>query len=580
LFDLILVDIKLPDMTGLELIERLSLQAQGTEYIVITGYASIESAVEAVRKKDIVSYETKPVDMNSILSLIRQVMERRAVEEQLRESEGKFRSVFEGAVDGILAADAETMKIKFANPAICRFLGYEEKELVNMGVNDIHPKGSLKHVTEAFKKQVKGEIAIAEDMPCLRKNGKVIFADIGSRPIRMGGRLLNVGFFRDVTDRKKMNEEILKAQKLESLGILTGGIAHDFNNMLTVIITSVFSMKTEIKPEGDAFEALGRIEKAALRAKGLTQQLLTFSKAGVPIKESASIAALIKESADFALSGSNVKCKFRIPGNLWDAEVDKGQMQQVMNNLIINAEQSMPKGGVINLSAENVDAGTCREIALKEGKYVKLSVNDNGKGIPEENLSRIFDPFFTTKEKGSGMGLSAAYSIIKKHNGYIRVESKEGTGTTFYIYIPAMENRPVDPGSYAPKKNSAGKIRILLMDDEEQIRQATGCILRSLGYEAELAADGLEAVELYSRAKRSGNPFDAVIMDLTIPGGMGGRDAIKELIKIEAEVRAIASSGYSNDPIMSEYGKYGFKGVVAKPYTGEELSNAILKVMK
>ncbi|OIO02647.1 hypothetical protein AUJ67_02295 [Candidatus Desantisbacteria bacterium CG1_02_49_89] len=518
--------------------------------------------------------------MNSILSLIRQVMERRAVEEQLRESEGKFRSVFEGAVDGILAADAETMKIKFANPAICRFLGYEEKELVNMGVNDIHPKGSLKHVTEAFKKQVKGEIAIAEDMPCLRKNGKVIFADIGSRPIRMGGRLLNVGFFRDVTDRKKMNEEILKAQKLESLGILTGGIAHDFNNMLTVIITSVFSMKTEIKPEGDAFEALGRIEKAALRAKGLTQQLLTFSKAGVPIKESASIAALIKESADFALSGSNVKCKFRIPGNLWDAEVDKGQMQQVMNNLIINAEQSMPKGGVINLSAENVDAGTCREIALKEGKYVKLSVNDNGKGIPEENLSRIFDPFFTTKEKGSGMGLSAAYSIIKKHNGYIRVESKEGTGTTFYIYIPAMENRPVDPGSYAPKKNSAGKIRILLMDDEEQIRQATGCILRSLGYEAELAADGLEAVELYSRAKRSGNPFDAVIMDLTIPGGMGGRDAIKELIKIEAEVRAIASSGYSNDPIMSEYGKYGFKGVVAKPYTGEELSNAILKVMK
>jgi CheY-like chemotaxis protein len=311
-----------------------------------------------------------------------------------------------------------------------------------------------------------------------------------------------------------------------------------------------------------------------MRARDLTQQLLTFSKGGAPIKKTASIDELLKDTTVFTLSGSNVKCKFSIPEDLWSVEIDEGQISQVINNLIINADQAMPEGGTISISAENVIIGAEDVLPLKEGRYLKIKIQDQGIGIPEEYLQKIFDPYFTTKQKGSGLGLTIAYSIIKNHKGYIAVKSKLGVGSKFSIYLPALEKQ-------IPKKKEAeirpitGKGKIMVMDDEEIIRTSLGEILTFLGYEPEFARNGEEALATYKKAIDSGQSFDAVILDLTIRGGMGGKETIKKLIEIDPKVKAIVSSGYSTDPVMADFKNYGFRGVVAKPYDIKELSKEL-----
>lgn len=299
---------------------------------------------------------------------------------------------------------------------------------------------------------------------------------------------------------------------------------------------------------------------------------------GPPIKKTTSIAKLIKESVRFALSGSNVKCEFFIADDLWLSNVDEGQIGQVIQNIIINADQAMPKGGVIRVYCENVVISQHDNLPLKEGKYVKISISDQGIGIPKEYITKIFDPFFTTKQSGSGLGLSTAYSIIKRHDGYITVESQVGVGTTFYIYLPASDKR-IEIEEEKIDKLLKGKGRVLLMDDEEMVLEVVGDMLKYLGYEVAFARNGNEAIEFYKRAKAAGHPFDVVIMDLTIAGGMGGKEAIKKLIEIDPEVKAIVSSGYANDPIMVDFKKYGFSGVIAKPYKIKDLSKTLQKVM-
>jgi CheY-like chemotaxis protein len=371
-----------------------------------------------------------------------------------------------------------------------------------------------------------------------------------------------------------MEEELLRVEKLESIGILAGGIAHDFNNILTAILANIALAKMHPNAVDQSFERLVKAEKAALRAKDLTQQLLTFSKGGTPIKKTVSIAELIKESTSFALRGSNVRCEFSILDDLWPVEVDEGQMSQVINNLIINADQAMPEGGIIKVSAENMTVGAEEVLPLREGKYVKISIDDQGIGIPEEHLQKIFDPYFTAKQKGSGLGLATTYSIIKRHDGYITVDSKLGVGTTFYIYLPASEKELLT------KKDTeeiplVGKGKILVMDDEEMIRDAGGGILSHLGYEVEFARDGAEAIEIYKQAKESDQPFDVVIIDLTIPGAMGGKEAIQKLLVIDPEIKAIVSSGYSNGSIITDFKQYGFSAILPKPYEVKELSKTL-----
>jgi PAS domain S-box-containing protein len=379
--------------------------------------------------------------------------------------------------------------------------------------------------------------------------------------------------FRDITEQEKMRKEILKIQKLESLGILAGGIAHDFNNLLTAVLGNISLAKMLAQPEDKIFERLTEAEKASVRAKDLTQQLLTFSRGGSPIKKIASIADLIKDSASFVLSGSKVSCKFEIADDLWPAEVDEGQISQVINNLTLNAEQAMSEGGTITVSGNNISLGEDNDAKLKKGDYIRMVIKDHGMGIPKEYLEKIFDPFFTTKENGKGLGLATVYSIIKNHDGNIIAESRPGAGTTFTVYLPASESqlivRKVDN---MPIK---GKGMVLVMDDEEMIRNVAGEMLKMLGYQVEFAGNGAEAIELYKKAEESAKPFNVVLMDLTIAGGMGGKEAIKKLLEINPGVKVIVSSGYSTDPIMADFRKYGFSGVITKPYKIQEMSEAM-----
>lgn len=370
-------------------------------------------------------------------------------------------------------------------------------------------------------------------------------------------------------------------EKIESVGVLAGGIAHDFNNLLTAILGNISLAKIETDPQEEAFKVLSQAEKASLRAKDLTQQLLTFSKGGAPIKKVASIIPLLRDCVPFAARGPHLRYEFSLADDLWPVEIDEGQIGQVIQNVVINAGEAMPERGTIQIRGENVmvEKEESKQGLLRVGgKYVKISVKDHGVGISEENLSKIFDPYFTTKSNGSGLGPATTYSIIKKHGGYIEVESQIGVGTTFHIYLPASQKK-IPPQKKVQEPSPSRRGRVLIMDDEEIVRYATGSLLAHFGYEVESAKDGAEAIALYQKCRQTGQPFDVVIMDLTIPGGMGGKEAIQRLLEIDPEAKAIVSSGYSNDPVMADYKEYGFRGVVAKPYQIEELRAVLDKII-
>jgi len=378
----------------------------------------------------------------------------------------------------------------------------------------------------------------------------------------------------EIVKREKMEGELHRAQKLESIGLLAGGIAHDFNNLLTGIISNLSLARMFIKPEERIFKYLSESEKASFRAHDLTLQLLTFSKGGAPVKKVSEIGQIIRDSASFALRGSNIRCDYAISPGLWAAELDEGQISQVINNLIINADQAMPNGGLISVSGDNVTLDSKDALPLVPGNYIRLAIADSGIGIPRDLIPKIFDPYFTTKQKGSGLGLATSYSIIQKHNGLLTVDSVVGGGTTFSIYLPATGNE-APHREFVHEELCAGRGRILVMDDEEMVRSAAGEILEFAGYEVEFANDGAEAINLYRQGKQSGTSFDAVIMDLTVPGAMGGKEAVTELHAIDPDVRAIVSSGYSNDPVVADYIQYGFCGVISKPYSSARLTEAV-----
>jgi len=384
--------------------------------------------------------------------------------------------------------------------------------------------------------------------------------------------------FRDITERRRLEEELLKIQKLESVGILAGGIAHDLNNLLTGVLGNI-SLARMYEDPAEKDRRLAEAEKASMQIRDLTQQLLTFSRGGAPILRTADMGKLLRDSASFALRGSNVGSEFSISDDLWPVEVDAGQINQVISNLVINAQQAMPAGGIVRVSAENITMGAESGLPLEPGVYIKVSVEDQGVGISEEYLQRIFDPFFSTKQAGRGLGLATSYSIIQRHNGYITVESQLGVGTTFHIYLPASPDGVFAAEKKKEEKPIMGEGRILVMDDEEHVRDTAADMLRSIGYKVVTSINGSEAIELYKEAMGAGKPFDAVIMDLTVPGGMGGKEAIQKLIKIDPEVKAIVSSGYSTDPIMVNFREYGFKGVIANPYRTRELSVVLRKVV-
>ena len=378
--------------------------------------------------------------------------------------------------------------------------------------------------------------------------------------------------------QQEIDRETQKACRLESIGFLAGGIAHDFNNILTNIVGNLSLLMEDMNLEEEIIEILTESESAARKAKNLTQQLLTFSKGETPVKHVTSITKLLKDSVKFVLRGSNSKYRILIPDDIWLVKIDEFQISQVMNNIIINADQAVQMDGMIGVLAENITINSGDSIFLKEGKYVRISIKDKGCGIPKEHINKIFDLYFTTKQKGSGLGLASAYSIIKKHNGYINVESEIDVGTSFYVYLPAVVTKEKLEDEEG-KKIIKGAGKVLFVDDDNDILKTSSRMLNDIGYKCITACNGIEAVNLYKKAKASRYPFDCVILDLTIPSSIDCENTMKKLFEIDPDVKAVASSGYSNKSIMSNPKKYGFKDILPKPYNINEMSLLLHKII-
>lgn len=493
------------------------------------------------------------------------------------ETEEQYKKLVECLGDGIILIDTD-YKIVLTNPALIEILDLDENPS-GKRVIDIIDKEHFRVIQQNIEKLEESDRVDFELE--LKTGNESKFLSITYTPIKSikGTTKAYLGVFRDITELKKLEEELIKAAKLESIEILAGGIAHDFNNILTVILGNLSLVKTIGNVKDKIRERIEKAEKAALRAKDLTHQLLAFTKGGSPIKKKTSILNVINESVAFTSSGSNVKIELDIQRDIWGAEIDEGQISQVLNNLIINAQQAMPEGGKIWIKAENFEIESEEPgLALPPGKYIKIIVKDEGHGIPPDILPRIFEPYFTTKKKGHGLGLSTAYMIIKRHHGAITVDSEPGRGTTFHIYLPSL-GEYVEPEVDRPDAYHGGHGRILVMDDEEDIREMAGEILKNMGYKVDYARDGEEALKKYRRAKKWRRGYDAVILDLTVPGGMGGKETIPKLLEVDPNVIAIVSSGYSNDPIMVNYKQYGFAGVVRKPYRAGELGKVLKEVL-
>ncbi len=526
---------------------------------------------------------------------LERIVERRT--KDLRESETSYRQLYKEAErtgnlyrtmldaspDPIVVYDIQG-RPTYINPAFARVFGWTFEELKGNRI-DFVPEDNWPETHEMVSMVMSGQSFTGRETRRLTKDGKLVDVSISGaiyfdESERAAGSIIHL---RDITDRKRLEQEFLKVLKLESTGVLAGGLAHDFNNILAGILMNAQLAKDHLADSAETEKYLTGIEEAACRATGLTQQLLTFAKGGAPVLRTTSISELIKDSAGFVLRGANVKCEFQLAEDLRPVEVDEGQMSQVIANLIINADQAMPDGGIVTITGENIaidDKAVASELGLAQGEYVRISVEDRGMGIPEQHLPKIFDPYFTTKQGGSGLGLTTTYSIVRQHGGCITVDSGVGRGTVLCIYLPVSRKRkPEEKADVAPVKLFEHRWKILLMDDEVILRELLAELLGGYGFEVGLAANGEEAISMYKDAKAAGRPFDGVIMDLTIPGGMGGRETIRSLLEIDPQVKAIVSSGYSNDPIMANYREYGFQGVAVKPHKIEDLVRELLRVL-
>ncbi len=515
-------------------------------------------------------YWTNSGDLAGLVGVIFDITQLKRVEQELR----KFKVLSDNANYGVTIINTDGC-IQYINNYMANIHGYKAHDLLGHNIRIFFDAEQYKTYQKIHDRLLHDGDLRADELWHTKSDGTafpvlsnyVLIKDELDKPL-----FITISAM-DVSEERKMKEELLKAVKLESIGLLAGGIGHDFNNLLTAILGNVAMAQMDIPPENPVFELLTNIENASKRAQDLSQQLLTFSKGGAPVKQTASIETIIKDSVAFTLKGTNVKCEFDFPDQINAVTVDKGQISQVINNLAINAVQAMPKGGTITVTCDNVTIST-EHPHLRQGTYVRISVKDQGHGISKQQIEKIFDPYFTTKKEGNGLGLATCYSIIKKHNGHISVESEAGEGACFNIYLPSDTEKILRT---QPKKETifSGQGKILIMDDEDIVRHTIGQIVKRLGYEVSYAVDGAEAITLYRQAQDSGTPFAAVIMDLTIPGGMGGKDAIRELHKIDPNVCAVVASGYCNDPVMSNHKKYGFRSVVKKPVSIQDLSASL-----
>jgi PAS domain S-box-containing protein len=550
-----------------------------------------------------------PAYEGQAIFVYRDVTERKETRRAFSAETERLKVTLSSIADGVISTDLSGGIVE-VNEAALHLIGLKREALVGTSVDE-----HLEFVDEMTRMAVRSPVirALTEAVPCtlplsghtlLRTRGGLEFAVAGSAaPIRDQEDQLvgSVLIFRNITEKRRTEQELLKLSKQESLGQLAARIAHDFNNLLTVILGNLSLTKILLAPGDAALRRLADTEKACLRAKDLTRQLLAFARGGLPVKKPLALEPLVRESTRLILQDANVAYRLNWPEPLPQVNADAEQVHQLLYELLTNAMHATPIGGSIHVRGEAVRLNAERTLPLPEGDYVRLSVRDEGLGIPEQHLTRIFEPFFSTKENARGLGLATCFLIARNHDGFMTVDSAPGFGTTFYLYLPALPafvHPPVsanpewvappaprrvstidefaDP--YAPMPISPGAAdmrRILVMDDEQPICELAAELLSREGYAVDTALDGQEAIRKYVEARSSGQPYDVVILDLTVRGGMGGRETVVKLAQIDPGVRAIVSSGYSQDLMMSRYREFGFSGVVSKPYSVSELSQEI-----
>ncbi len=522
-----------------------------------------------------------------IKDLNREIVSREKAEQQLAAESERLQVTLQSIADGVIAADIDG-RVVLVNRVAEQLTGWSEQEAVGRPVSEI-----FRVVSMGTGREILDPVAriLEQERPELVRGDLILRARDGSETLvtescapLTDNRKQVIGavlVFSDVSEQRKMEEELAKAKKLESVGVLAGGIAHDFNNLLTAILGNLSLARITSRQSDPHYRHIADAEQASLRARDLTKQLLTFSRGGAPVCQTVDLSSVIRESAGFVLRGSRIQATFEIASDLWLTRADVGQVGQVIDNLVINAMQAMPEGGRLRIGAVNYEVTGESSLPLTPGNYIQISVEDHGVGIRPDHLDKIFDPYFTTKEAGNGLGLAICYAIISKHGGHITVDSVVGSGTVFYVYLPACTEGERYGGEATPPPVTPGTAagRILVMDDEEMVRGVACAMLDTMGYEVESVADGRQAVQVYREAMERGQLFDAVIMDLTIPGGMGGRETLEELRRLDPGVRAVVSSGYSSHRIMADYQEYGFHGVVVKPYRMGELSRVLREVL-
>ncbi|MBI5177644.1 MAG: CHASE domain-containing protein [Nitrospinae bacterium] len=520
-----------------------------------------------------------PVDAadlsSGVICVVEDISKQRETERSLRESESRWASAFESAPIGmaLISTFGQWLQV---NEVLCAMTGYTKEELKEMTFQDItHPEDVEKDVA-MYRHLISGKLkSFSTVKRYIHKSGAPVYARISLSLIRdeAGTPLHFIAQVEDITELERLEDEVVKMQRLESLGLLAGGIAHDFNNMLSTIISRIALAKLDAPEGSEMSKHLQMAEKTVMNARGLTHQLLTFSRGGMPLKKAVDTGKFLRDTSSFIMHGATCGCVARIADGLGTVEMDEGQISQVLHNIFINAMQEMPADGTITLTAENAAVDADSRLPLPVGNYVKVSIADTGKGIAPEALGRIFDPFFSTKQKGSGLGLSIAYSVIKKHQGHISVESETGKGATFHIWLPSVAAGAA-PEAVIPRSAASGK-RVLVMDDDEMFTTVLEAMLKHLGHEVKVTYEGGEAVTEYARALARGERYDAVILDLTVPAGKGGEYAVKELLKMDQGVKAVVSSAYSNNSAMAYYRQHGFAGLLAKPYEMETLRKVL-----
>lgn len=513
---------------------------------------------------NVTSYADERIKGSCLLAGMTDITDHRRILEEL----SLCTDVLDAAPDAIFLQDVDGTYL-YANETACKELGYSLDEILKLNLFQLIAPESQAEIRGRIRSVfTKGKLAFYSVH--IRKDGTKFPAEVHLSTVEHGNKKLLLSIVHNITRRKKVEEELKSALKMESIALISSGIASKFNTLLTHILGNLNVLISESEPDTPQSRLLEETVKKADKAHEMVRHLASLSLNGVPLKKVSHVGPLLKDTAEYVLEGSNTWSNFFIADNLYPVELDQAQFIQAFSNIILNASQSMPKGGVINVSAHNTHLDDCDVSNLPEGEYIKITVTDRGHGISPEDLPQIFDPYFTTRQGKAGLGLSIAYSIIRNHGGTIVADSVHGKGSSFQVYLPAISGEAVKETS--PTKQRHPGVKILMVDDEAVVRTAGNRILSKLGYDLiDFAADGLEALQKYKKAMESGKPYDVVIADLTLPGEVGGKELVKALHALDNKVNLIVSSGYFNDPILTDFHRYGIKGVLAKPYQIKEL---------